>query len=175
MRPDFTSYPSYFNSYIQLAKGDDINRILEMQSIKSAKFYQTITEEQSNYRYAEEKWSIKDILQHVIDAERIFTYRVLAIARGEKAPLPSFDEQSYARKAAGNRRSWKDLVEEFNLLRASTLSFVRSISEEEYLNQGQVNDYRISILALLYVIAGHEMHHINIIRERYFDVVSEES
>lgn len=174
MRPDPATYPAYFNNYIKLVNGDNIVSIIETQTPKSIKFYQSLTEEQSTYRYADGKWTIKGILQHVIDAERIFTYRALAIARGEKSPLASFDEGLYARNSRANDRSWKSLVEEFTAMRASTIAFIKSVSEKDYDTFGQVNEYKIAVLAMLFVIAGHELHHIQIIRERYFDVMIDE-
>ncbi|MCO6498463.1 MAG: DinB family protein [Chitinophagaceae bacterium] len=174
MRPDPATYPAYFNNYLKLVSGNDIVKIIEEQSPKSIKFYHSLTEEQSTYRYADGKWSIKEILQHVMDAERIFTYRALAIARGEKNTLPSFDEVQYAKMGEADKRSWKSLVDEFAALRASTTAFVKSIAEKDYDRIGQVSEYKIGVLPMLFVIVGHEMHHINIIRERYFDVVVEQ-
>lgn len=170
MRPDTASHPAYFKTYINLVPESNIKTAILVQTPKANQFFQSISEEQSLYRYSEDKWTIKEILQHVIDTERIFCYRALAIARGEKNILPGFDESSYGMNAHANDRTWKDLTDEFTAVRISTEYLVKSFNEDDFVKSGSVSDYRISLLAILYTIVGHVAHHINIIKERYLDV-----
>ncbi len=170
MRPSPTSYPPYFNTYIKLVDGEDINALIAHVSPEQIHFFESVHEEESLYKYAEEKWTIKEILQHVIDAERIFCYRALAIARGEKGVIPGFDENGYARNSHANNRTWNALVEEFKAVRNASILLVKSMNEADFDKSGSVNDYSISVRAILFVIAGHSQHHIHIIRERYLDI-----
>ena len=118
----------------------------------------------------EGKWSIKEILQHVIDAERVFAYRSLTFARKDNNTLPSFDEKDYAANSNGNNRAWHELVEEFKALRKSTELLFNSFTKENLNAIGKASDYTITVLALGYIIVGHVAHHINIIRERYLTI-----
>ncbi|MBN9350825.1 MAG: DinB family protein [Chitinophagaceae bacterium] len=170
MRPEISTYPPYFNTYIKLIEGDDIKKIIPELSASQLQFFESISEVQSVYKYADEKWTVKEVLQHVIDAERIFCYRTLALARGEKNILPGFDENDYARNSHANDRNWSDLIEEFKAVRNATGHFIKSLNDSDLKKSGSVLDYRISVHALLYVIAGHSQHHINIIRQRYLDL-----
>ena len=163
-------YPPHFNAYIKLVKEDDIKTALKDQTPKAENFFNSITEEQSFYKYAEGKWTIKEVLQHVIDAERIFAYRALAFARKDKNILPSFDENEYAANSNSNIRSWRALIEEFNAVRKSTEILFNSFTEENLKTSGKASDYTITVMALGYITVGHSIHHINIIRERYIAV-----
>ena len=137
---------------------------------KAERFFRSISEEQALYKYADDKWTVKEVIQHIIDAERIFAYRALAIARKETSPLPFFDESKYALNSHANRRSWKDLTEEFQSVRQSTILLFNSFPPGSLELSGRVSDYTMSVLALGFTIAGHVAHHMNIIRERYWDV-----
>ncbi len=160
-------YPPYFNTYIKLVEEDEIKTALKNQTPKAENFFNSITEEKTDYKYAEGKWTIKEVLQHVIDAERIFTYRALAFARKDKNILPSFDENDYAANSNANNRRWKELIEEFLAVRKSTEILFSSFKEEILKTSGKASNYEITVLALGYIIVGHVTHHINIIRERY--------
>jgi len=170
MRPDTSSYPQYFNTYIKLVPEENIVQAIELHSPYAMQFFSSISEEQSMYKYADEKWTVKEILQHVIDAERIFAYRALALARGEQNALPGFDEVNYAKNADTNNRHWSSLVKEFIHVRSSSEDLIKSLDESKMQITGNVSDYRISVLAILYTLAGHCIHHINIIKERYLDI-----
>ena len=170
MRPLPTSFPSYFNTYIKLIPESDVMEALRNHAIRADKFFNFITEEQSFYKYSEGKWTVKEILQHVIDTERIFCYRALAIARKEIAPLPSFDERKYSANSLSNQRPWKDLTEEFKTVRQASVLLFHSFTNESLERSGKVSDYQMTVLALGFTIAGHVEHHMNIIRERYHDV-----
>ena len=170
MRPSLNTYPTYFNTYIKLVTDDDILSAFLNQGPSATRFFEQISEVDSTYKYAEKKWTIKEILQHISDAERIFAYRALAFARKEKMALPSFDENIYAANSDANSKSWESLVEEFISVRKSSEILFKLFSSEQLKRSGQVNDYSISVLALGYTIVGHAAHHINIITERYIDI-----
>lgn len=170
MRPLPTTYPSYFKNYIQLAEEENVLVALENNFQKASLFFNRITEEQSKYKYAHNKWSVKEILQHIIDCERIFSFRALTIARKETATLFSFDENKYAVQSQANDRTWKSIVTEFKACRQSTLQLYHSFPTEFLLRSGNVGEYTITPLALGYIIAGHAIHHMKIIQERYWDV-----
>lgn len=170
MRPLPDTFPSYFKTYIKLIPESDVMEALINHAKRAEKFFNLISEEQSLYKYADEKWTVKEILQHVIDAERIFCYRALAIARKEAIPLPAFNEGKYAAQSFANLRPWKDLTEEFNVVRQSSILLFHSFPKESMERSGKVSDYQMSVLALGFTIAGHVEHHMNIINERYHDV-----
>lgn len=167
MKPSPDSYPAYFAKYINLITEDEVITALQNQQKNAAQFFESISEEQSLYSYAENKWTIKEVLQHVIDCERIFAYRALSIARRDSNILPSFNENQYAANAEANKRSWKNLREEFIISRKSAILLFSSFAEENLLQTGQINGYQMSVLALGFTVAGHATHHINIIKERY--------
>lgn len=170
MRPLPNTFPSYFNTYIKLIPENDIMDALKNHALRAENFFNVITEDQSTYTYSEGKWTVKEILQHVIDTERIFCYRALAIARKEIATLPSFDEGKYAVNSLSNLRTWKDLTKEFKVVRQSSVLLYKSFTSEILERSGKVSDYEMSVLAIGFTIAGHVEHHMNIINERYHDV-----
>jgi hypothetical protein len=133
-------------------------------------FFESISEELSERKYAEGKWTIKEVLQHIIDAERVFAYRALCFARKEEHPLPSFDENNYAVNSNANDRDWRGLVAEFSTVRKSTEYLFNSFSKEAVDTIGRASDYTIGVSTLGFVIVGHVNHHIRIIQERYIGV-----
>src|SRR6185312_8126404 len=160
-------YPPYFYNYIRLVETEDLNTILKTQLAESQAFFNSIPEEKYNYKYAEGKWSVKEALQHIIDTERVFTYRALAFSRKDTNILPSFDDKIYAANANGAAREWDDLVDEFTTVRKSTQALFNSFSGEQLDSLGKASDYQMNAKAMGYTIAGHLAHHLNIIRERY--------
>ncbi|MDQ2720713.1 MAG: DinB family protein [Bacteroidota bacterium] len=168
-KPSSSTYPPNFDKYIQLVSEDDINTAFKNQTPEAESFFKAITEQQSLFKYAEEKWTIKEILQHLIDAERIFAYRALAFARKDKSILPSFDENGYAANSHANNRGWEELIVEFLAVRKSIEILFNSFSEEDLNTSGKASNYEITVLALGYITVGHAAHHMNIIRERYLE------
>ena len=166
-RPATDTYPSHFEPYVKLVPEEDFKNALKNQSSEAENFLKTISEQQSLYRYAEGKWSLKEVLQHIIDAERVFAYRAMAFARGDKNNLPSFDENSYAANSRANERSWQDLVTEFATIRRSSEMLFNSFSEDILNFSGTANNHPVTVRALGYITVGHLKHHINIIKERY--------
>jgi uncharacterized damage-inducible protein DinB len=131
------------------------------------KFLSALTPEQWMHRYAEGKWTIKEILLHIIDDERIFAYRALRIARGDTTPLPGFDQDPYVVTSRANERSTGSLLEEYASVRNATLTLFGNLPDDAWMRSGTANDHSVTVRALIYHLAGHELHHLNIIREKY--------
>lgn len=166
-KPVSTDYQEYFARYINLVKEDELRLAFKNQLPILEEFLQSVDEKKSTYSYAPGKWTLKELLQHTIDTERIFNYRALCIARKETASLPSFDENLYAQNSRANERSWEDLKNECINLRRSTHDLYNSFSVETLSQTGIANNNTISILSLGFITVGHTYHHINIARERY--------
>jgi len=168
MSVDLSVVPEHFRRYVQLITEEgNILDILAHQTSLDVDFYASISAEKSTFRYAENKWTIKEVLQHVIDTERIFQFRALCIARNESQALNGFDENAYAKAANGNHRSWEDLQAEFHLVRQASLALFRSFELTVWKNSGKVGNYEITVEGLIYSVLGHSLHHEKIIRERY--------
>jgi uncharacterized damage-inducible protein DinB len=161
------TYPAYFDNYIQQVNADTVKEAIEKYSTTIRQFFKSIPEEKAGYRYAEGKWTIKDLLQHVIDAERIFAYRALRIARQDRTPLPGFEENAYASAAKASKRNWEDLLEEFEAVRKSTDLLFASFTQEDLEQSGVTNDSPNTVLAICFITFGHLLHHKKIIEERY--------
>jgi uncharacterized damage-inducible protein DinB len=163
------SVPEFYKGYINSVKEDDMMEALANNTRQFRKFLKHIPGKKINYAYAEGKWTVKELLQHMIDAERVFCYRALSFARKDSAPLPSFDENVWAITAKAPKRKWNDLVDEFKALRAANIAFFASLDEEQLQQTGTANNNVMSVAALGFVCAGHVAHHMRIIRERYLD------
>lgn len=166
-KPLLTSYPPYFQKYVDQVAEEDLTTAFKNQSQELKPFLSTIDEAKSNYAYAEGKWTLKEVLQHIIDAERIFNYRALCIARKEKTSLPGFDENEYAANSNANARKWHDLMDEFLALRKGTEIMFNSFTGEMLDNSGISNNNRITVKSLGFITLGHFNHHKKIIEERY--------
>ena len=166
-RPEPGEHAPYFARYIQLVPETEILPALEAQMDVTSKFLHSIDEERASYRYAEGKWTIKQVVGHVGDAERIFAYRALAIARGEKNPLPGFDEDTYVRQ--GEFDSWKfaDLVDGLGITRRSNILMFRNLAADAWDRRGVASDSPATVRALAYTLLGHERHHLKVLSERY--------
>lgn len=161
-------FVGHFSTYInQVSNEYTLVEELEISVHRLIKFVQNIPMDKFDYRYAEGKWTIKDILQHLIDAERIFTYRALRFARNDKTALPGFDENDYANQTNATKRSIQDLLTELAVVRQATLSLFKSFSNDEMLRIGTASNNPMSVRALGYVIIGHQNHHQRIFEERY--------
>lgn len=166
-RPQADEHAAYYAPYIALVPDGDIIGALADQHRTTQLRLAAVTEAQGAFRYAEGKWSVKEVLLHVADAERIFAYRLLRVARGDATPLAGFDENAYAVAAGCEARSMADVAAEFSTVRAATLSLVAGLPPEAWGRRGTANNYPVSVRALAYVIAGHELHHLQVLRERY--------
>jgi len=161
-------YASFYANYInQVSDEYTLVEELEISVHRLVKFVQEIPLDKFDYRYAEGKWTIKDILLHLIDAERIFAYRALRFARNDKTALASFDENTYVDEANANKRSIQDLLSELLVVRQATLSLFKSFSEEQLLRKGIASNNPMSVRALGFTIIGHQNHHQRIFLERY--------
>ena len=167
MRPQPNEYAPYFDRYISLVGEDDIAGAIERQTRETAAMLASIGEEKSAFRYAPEKWSIKQVVGHVTDAERIFAYRLLCIARGETQSLPGFDENDYMRKANFDDLPFAELVDGLAAVRRATLALMRGLSDQAWSRSGVANQNPISVRALAYTLLGHERHHLRVLRDRY--------
>ncbi len=166
-KPIVSTFPEFFSNYINLVNEDDLTDAFKKQQVLIEDFFENIPESKSEYAYAEGKWTLKELLQHIIDTERIFCYRALAIARKETVSLPGFDEIEYAANSNANDRDWKSLCSELKIVRRSTEILFSSFSAEAMLSTGLANNHTISVLAIGFTCIGHISHHINIIEERY--------
>jgi uncharacterized damage-inducible protein DinB len=160
-------YASHYEPYVQLVISKDARKALRKNTDEFLEFLGSIPEDKIDYAYAEGKWTIKQVLQHVIDAERIFAYRALRIARLDTTPLPSFDEDSYAANANVAIRGWQDMLKEFRQVRKSNLRMISGFTDEQLNAQGIASNDAVSVVALCFIMAGHARHHANIIKERY--------
>ncbi len=166
-RPSLSRIPEFYHNYINLVEGDELEAIFNVQSRDIFTFLKSIAPDKYGYRYADGKWSVKEVLQHMIDAERVFAYRALCIARKDSTPLPYFDENAYALNSKADSRNWEELVEEFRSLRRSTELMFRSLDEEQLDTTGTASGKSIYVLGIGFIIAGHVNHHIRILKERY--------
>lgn len=168
-RPDLTKVPDYYHKYIDQVKEDDLMSALENQAKAFQKLLAGIPKNRRSYRYAEGKWTVKEVVQHIIDAERVFAYRALCFARKDSTPLPSFDENTYADNCKAENRKWKDLVKEFNAVRLSTILLYRSLDEEQLNSSGTASGKPVYVEGIGFIIAGHVDHHARILKEKYLN------
>jgi hypothetical protein len=166
-RPQQTEAGPAYLPYINLAPGDDVLDLLKTQLAESLTFFSGISEERSLYRYAPEKWSIRQLLNHITDTERAFAFRALWFARGFSQPLPGYDQDIAAAGAEADRISWSAHVDEFRQVRLSTISLFSNLPPDSWMRTGIASDNRFTVRALAYISAGHVTHHLTVLRERY--------
>lgn len=167
MRPLTEDFPIFYKTYIDKVEGEDILEILQKQEAEIHAFLQTIPTEKAQFRYAEKKWTPKEVIGHITDTERIMAYRALCFARKDSTPLPGFEEDDYVANAHFNEFSMNELIEEFIAVRAATLSLLKRMNAEDLKQKGVANGNSITVNALFYIIAGHALHHTKVIKERY--------
>ena len=165
--PDRTEVVEYFFTYINKVKAGDIRRVLREQVDDVVPVLRGISEERSLHRYAPGKWSIRQVLSHVSDAERVFAYRALWFARGFTSPLPSFDQDIAIPTAAADSRSWSSHIDEFVAVRAASVDLFQHLPAGAWLRRGVASGNPVTVNALAYIVAGHLAHHLQIVRERY--------
>jgi hypothetical protein len=166
--PEPGEYSPYHVRYISLVPGNDIVGTLESQRRQTLILLCGRDDKEGDYRYAPDKWSAKEVLGHVCDSERIFTYRALRIARGDRTPLPGFEQDDYMRNSPFAQRPIAELIEDYIAVRRATLTLFRNLDEQAWMRRGIVNNNDISVRALAYITAGHELHHRRILEEKYF-------
>jgi hypothetical protein len=167
-RPQPGEYAPYYDRYISLVPGEDILDTLDQQRRQTMMLLCGRDDEDGDFRYAPDKWSAKEVLGHVCDTERIFAYRALRISRGDATPLAGFEQDDYVRDGPFAQRPLADLVEDFIAVRRATLSLLRNLDEAAWMRRGIANKNEVTVRALAYIIAGHELHHRRILEEKYF-------
>ena len=166
-RPQPSEYDPYYERYISLVKGEDMGATLQKQAQQTRDLLGKLTTEQSEFRYAAGKWSVKEVLGHMNDTERIMSYRVLRIARGDQTPIEGYEQDDYVAAGKFSRRTMDNLLQEFMTIRNATIQLIRHLDEETATRRGTANNKPISARAVVYVIAGHELHHRRILEEKY--------
>ena len=166
-RPERSEFAEYYSTYVDKVPNGDIRQILEAQSSEVANFLDGIPNSQSDHRYAADKWTIREVLAHLNDCERLFVFRAFWFARGFAGPLPSFDQNVAMTGAAADQRSWANHIEEFRAVRAATLTLFRNLPPEAWDRRGIASDNPVTVRALAYITAGHVAHHVALLNERY--------
>jgi uncharacterized damage-inducible protein DinB len=167
-RPQTTEAAPYYFKYTDLVSDDEIVPAMQSQMSATLQFLEGISDEQSLYSYAPGKWTIREVLNHVNDGERVFVGRAFWFARGFPDPLPSFEQEVAVQAAHANNTPWSELVEEFRTVRLATLSFFKTMPEEAWSRTGVASGNPFTVRSLAYIIAGHVTHHTQILREKYF-------
>lgn len=164
-----TEYAPYFEQYIKLvySEATTISESLERSQKEFESLLRNVSKEKQGFSYAPGKWTLKEVIQHIIDTERIFCYRALCFARNDKNSLPGYDHDLFVINDNANDRNYDDLLEEMEVLRKSTIHLYKSFSEEALLRIGVASDEKMSVRALGYLFSGHQKHHLNIVKERY--------
>lgn len=165
--PDASEHAPYYSRYVSLVPGSDILSALQHQA-EDMESLRALSDEEACFRYAPDKWSVKQVLGHIIDTERVFAYRALRIARGDQTPIEGFEQDDYVRNGPFERISMTELMNEYVAVRTSTIRLFRHLAPEAWNRRGIANNKEVSVRALAYIIAGHELHHRQIIKEKYF-------
>jgi hypothetical protein len=170
-RPEANEYADYYANYIAKVPGSDVLGVLESQRLQMLQLFAGRSERDGSFRYAPGKWTVKEVLGHITDTERIFAYRALRFARGDQTPLPGFEQDDYVRSGAFGERPLVDLAEEFGAVRSASIALFRSFKEEAWPRRGLANEKEMTVRALAFITAGHQMHHRIILEERYFPAI----
>jgi hypothetical protein len=166
-RPREGEYAPFYARYVALVPETDILEVLERQVEDIRRLAASVPAERETHRYAEAKWSVREVLGHIIDGERVFGYRAFCFSRGEPAALPSFDEKLYVAAARSDATPLRELTEELALVRRSNLLVLRGLEPREWARVGTASGHPVTVRALAWVMAGHPRHHVNVLRERY--------
>lgn len=166
-RPSTTEYAEFYQRYVARVTETDILGALESQTAELTRVLAGVTREREHFRYAEGKWSVREVLGHLIDAERVFGFRAFSFSRGEAAPLPSFEENDYVARSRYAEQTLADLLDEFVALRRSNLACLRPLKDTDWTRVGIASGKPVSVRALAYIMVGHVRHHMNVLAERY--------
>jgi hypothetical protein len=167
LRPHSNDYPEYYETYVRLVPDGEIEEILRQQQYETKTFLNKITEGESEKSYAPGKWTLKEVVGHMSDVERVMSYRLFAIARGEEKTLQGMDQDAYVASANFNQYAWSQLVNDLFNVRTATLSLLATIDTLSWTRTGTMIEYPVTPHALAYIIAGHELHHLKVISEKY--------
>lgn len=166
-RPEAHESSVYYHHYISLAKGTNAIQVLKDYQVEAAQLFTDLAPEKWDYRYAEGKWTIKELLLHIIDTERIFAYRALRISRNDSTALAGFEQDDYVPASDAANRSPESLIAEYQAVRQASIHLFQNLTDEMLSRMGMASNNPVSVLALAYMMAGHEIHHLNILKERY--------
>ena len=166
-RPVPGDYAPFYHSYVERVEGENILDILKKNKEDGLALLQSLSHDQWSYRYEEGKWAIAEVVLHIIDAERVFAYRAMRISRGDQTPLPGFDQDFYVPNSAALSRTPTSLIEEYEAVKNASIQLFQGLTQEMWSNSGTASDNPVSVLALAYIMVGHDMHHMKIMRERY--------
>jgi uncharacterized damage-inducible protein DinB len=167
VRPQSTEYAEYYGRYITLVPDGDIVAILRAQNKESMSVLERASEDRTNYRYAPGKWTLREVVGHVVDMEWVFVARALSFARGLAQPMPGVEQDEFVPMGKFERQSWPDLLEQWRSLRAANTLLLENLDDDAWQRTGIASGYPVSVRALAYIIAGHERHHLGVICERY--------
>ncbi|HEV7993272.1 MAG TPA: DinB family protein [Gemmatimonadaceae bacterium] len=167
VRPDASEYPPFYHGYVSAVPDGDLIALLREGGLAMRAVATQVPEERGGFRYAEGKWTIREVLGHMIDAERIFSYRALRIARGDTTPLPGFEQNDYVRTSGSDARTIASLVDELTAVRESSVHLFESLPDDAWARRGIASGKEVSVRALAYIVAGHARHHLTVLREKY--------
>jgi len=171
VRPQPTDYAAHYEKYVSLVPGTDILGVLEAQRMLTRQLLGARSEREGNFRYAPDKWTVKEVVGHLADSERIFAYRALRISRGDKTPIEGFEQDDYVKNGGFNDRTLADLAEEFAQVRSATLVLFHGLGGDAWQRRGIANKNEVTVRALAYIIAGHELHHRRVLEENYLPAI----
>jgi len=166
-RPLTITYPPYYSKYIQLVPETSPTETLLHQMQAVIQLFNSLTQTQLLFKYAPEKWSVKDVLQHIMDCERVFAYRMLRMARFDGTNCAGFEENDYAKNAGADNRNVVEMLDEYKAIRNGSIALIKSLNTQQLDFIGSANNMQITARALVFIMAGHEKHHLNILHERY--------
>jgi DinB family protein len=166
--PESNEYAPYYGRYISLVGSNDILAALDSQRREMLLLLSGRDEAEGDFRYAADKWSVKEVLGHICDTERIFAYRALRISRGDRTPIEGFEQDGYVTNGPFAQRTLPDLIEDYIAVRRATLTLFRNLDEQAWLRRGIANNNEVSVRAIAYTAAGHELHHRRILEQKYF-------
>ncbi|WP_341279605.1 DinB family protein [Paenibacillus sp. FSL H8-0537] len=166
-RPSINDFNPFYQTYIEKVPEGSIKDVLLEAYDTTSELLASIPEERGDYKYAEGKWSIKEVIGHINDTERVMSYRLLRVSRGDSTPLPGFEQEVFVAGARFNEYTTQELAEEYRAIRQSTLKLLSKLSDEELARRGNASSSEVTALALAYIIAGHELHHLNVLKARY--------
>lgn len=167
LRPAEIEHPTFYRAYIDGTPDGDIVEVLDGGHADAVRWLRAVPPAMESHRYADGKWTVREVVGHIMDTERVFAYRLLTIARADTTSLPGFDQDAWMEVAGFDRRSLSELLDEWGTVRAATLALIRTLSDEEAARSGIANGAPITVRALAWIIAGHELHHVRLLRERY--------
>jgi uncharacterized damage-inducible protein DinB len=166
-RPTQKEYASYYKGYVDIVPKGNIIKIMEKQNEQFCEFLAQVTDKKADYRYAEGKWSVKEVIGHIVDTELVFLYRALRFSRKDTQELPGFEQNDYVANSNYSQQTLGDLVEQFYLLRKTSVAFYKSLAKNTWTNKGKANGQSVTVKALSYIMVGHVIHHMQIINKRY--------